>query len=101
MVKTAGESDRISVDSPAGPRSTSFETECVEMRVSAAGRYGNRRSARVVTAPPHALYRGNDARSMRSVRAPELASVRAAVAPAGPAPTTIASRMDAELTRKY
>ena len=42
----------------------------------------------MLIAPPHGLLRGKRARSSRRTRAPAAASVRAAVAPAGPAPTT-------------
>ena len=41
--------------------------------------------------PPHVLYRGCSARSITTVRAPAAAAARAAVRPAGPAPTTATS----------
>src|SRR4029077_21069830 len=44
-----------------------------------------------VNPPPHSLSRGNLARSNSNTRAPRSARCRAAVDPAGPAPTMIAS----------
>ena len=57
---------------------------------SAGSRYGNRFSARRLIPPPHGLFLGNGDRSSRQTGTPASASVRAAVAPAGPAPTTMA-----------
>ena len=61
----------------------------VDARRARASSHGNRRSARVLTPPPHGLLRGNAARSTSSVLTPAAASVRAATAPAGPAPATM------------
>src|SRR5918993_6072659 len=58
------------------------------MRRSASGKCGKRRSARMLIAPPQGLLRGKRARSSRRTRLPSRASVRAAVAPAGPPPRT-------------
>src|SRR5215831_576803 len=58
------------------------------MRDSSASRYGNRFRTRRLIPPPHGLFLGNLDRSSRRTVTPARASVRAAVAPAGPAPTT-------------
>src|SRR5215813_4964385 len=58
------------------------------MRDSSASRYGNRFRTRRLMPPPHGLFLGNLDRSSRRTVTPARASVRAAVAPAGPAPTT-------------
>ena len=64
-------------------------TVWVAIRGSSGSRYGNRCSTRRLMPPPHGLFLGNLDRSRRRTVTPARASVRAAVAPAGPAPTTI------------
>src|SRR3954454_6772457 len=59
--------------------------------ITGARSKGSRRAARTVTPPPHGLSRGNSALSRRSTVSPRAAHSRAAVLPAGPAPTTITS----------
>src|SRR5919108_4018891 len=53
---------------------------------------GMSRAALPVTPPPHGLSRGKRARSSSKTLAPASASRKAAVDPAGPAPTTIVSK---------
>src|SRR5262245_9480449 len=63
----------------------------VGMPSMALARYGNLPRARMLIAPPHGLLRGKRARSSTRTRAPPIARVRAAVAPAGPPPTITTS----------
>src|SRR5580765_2819040 len=58
------------------------------MRRCAESRYGKRVRTRVLIPPPHGLFLGKLDRSRRQTGRPAAASVLAAVAPAGPAPTT-------------
>src|SRR2546423_11963497 len=67
------------------------------MRASSRSRYGKRLRTRRLMPPPHGLLRGNAARSSRRTGTPREARARAAVAPAGPAPTTI-TESDGEQT---
>ena len=57
-----------------------------------SGEIGRCRTARTVSPPPQGLSRGKRALSTSSTRAPAVASRWAVVEPAGPAPTTIASK---------
>ena len=81
------------VDSPPGPSRYSRPTVCVAIRDSSGSRYGNRFSTRRLMPPPHGLFLGNLDRSSSRTVTPARASARAAVAPAGPAPTTITIRV--------
>ena len=93
IISAAGASDSITVRSPSGPSRCRRASACVEMRDSSRSRYGNRFRTRTLMPPPHGLFRGNDERSSSRTRTPARASVRAAVAPAGPAPTINTSSM--------
>src|SRR5439155_24998273 len=89
IISAAGRPAEMTVDSPAGPSRWRREMTCVAMRGSSRSRYGKRRRTLRLIPPPHGLLRGNADRSMRRTLIPPDARVRAAVAPAGPAPTTI------------
>ena len=88
IISAAGASDRTMIDAPFGPSRYRRDSACVAMRGSSRSRYGKRRSTRTLMPPPHGLLRGNTERSSRRTGTPAVARVRAAVAPAGPAPTT-------------
>ena len=75
----------------SGPSRYSRLMRCTSMSASADSSHGNRVSARALMPPPHGLLRGNAARSTSSVERPAAARVRAATAPAGPAPATMTS----------
>src|SRR5690242_8318386 len=62
--------------------------------------FGRSSKARATSPPPHVLYRGRASRSSSTTLRPRSASMRAAVAPAGPLPTTATSNMvDIKLAR--
>ena len=63
----------------------------ISRSVTGASENGNCRAAESQTPPPQGLSRGNAYRSTSSTEAPSPASSPAAVAPAGPAPTTTQS----------
>ena len=60
---------------------------------SASVRYGKRARARALIPPPQALSRGNALLSSNSVETPASPRILAAVAPAGPAPATMTSKI--------
>src|SRR5262249_20933113 len=97
IINAAGPSDSIIVDSPPGPSRYKRPTVCVPIRDSSGPRYGNRFSTRRLIPPPHGLFLGNLDRSSSRTVTPAFAKVRAAVAPAGPAPTTITNDVSGNL----
>src|SRR5579864_3164213 len=79
----------MTADAPSGPSRYSRSRSRVLMCDSAGLTCGKRLSTRRLMPPPQGLLRGKPDRSSRRTGTPARASVRAAVAPAGPAPTTV------------
>ena len=98
IISAAVTSDSTTADWPSGPSRCSRDTLWVTIRGSSRPRYGNRRRTRALMPPPHGLLRGNAARSSKRTGIPARARALAAVAPAGPAPTTMTGRGGEELT---